>query len=65
MKLDGIDIDGFADGATAKQLYDERYSTVPPRCGVYIVLRESPRAPGIPANQQRRKIQGPRSVVSL
>lgn len=45
MKLDGVEFDGFADGATAKQLYDERYSTVPARSGVYIVLRDSTAPP--------------------
>jgi hypothetical protein len=44
-KLDGIDLDGFTDGATVQQLFGYRYREVPPRCGVYVVIRDTTTPP--------------------
>ena len=35
----------FADGATAQDLYDDRYRAVPSRCGVNVVVRDTTEAP--------------------
>ena len=45
MKLDGVDFDDFAEGATAQALFDDRCGEVPARCGVYVVLRDAATRP--------------------
>jgi hypothetical protein len=41
----GVNFADFAGGATAQDLFDGRYRVVPPKCGVYVVIRETGEVP--------------------